>query len=152
MTGRATGLITVSGVFEDLQMVPEDGRAVAVFGLGPERRAALADALSLHISRRFQADELDAEEVLSLRAAGLLADRLDLHRGVEGNAPVRLNADQVRLLIEAAWAYIAERDVETYQPPEERDRIAELVGLADPLFDLLADLDRADEVLRASSF
>ena len=51
---------------------------------------------------------------------------------------MRVNADQVRLLIEAAWAYIAERDVETYQPPEERERIAVLVALTDPLFDLLA--------------
>jgi hypothetical protein len=139
-------------VFEDLQLVAEDGRAVAVFGLGPERRAALADALSWHISRRFQAEELEADAVLELRAAGVLADRLDEHRGVEGKAPVRLSADQTRLLIEAAWAYIAERDVEVYQPPEERERIAELVGLTDPLFDLLSELDRADEVLRASSF
>lgn len=125
---------------------------MAVFGLDAERRAALADALSWHISRRFQADELDAEAVLELRQAGMLADRLDEHRGIEGMSPVRLNADQVRLLIEAAWAYIAERDIETYQPPEERDRLALLAALTDPLFDLLGDLDRADEVLRASSF
>ena len=139
-------------MFPDLQLVPEDGRAVAVFGLDAERRAAVADALSWYISRRFQADELEADAVLELRHAGMLADRLDEHRGIEGMAPVRLNADQVRLLIESAWAYIAERDVETYQPPEERERLALLVALTDPLFDLLGDLDRADEVLRASSF
>ena len=139
-------------MFDDLQLVPEDGRAVAVFGLDAERRAALADALSWLLSRRFQADELEADAVLELRAAGKLADRLDQNRGVEGRAPVRLRADQARLLIEAAWSYIAERDTETYQPPEERDRIAVLVALTDPLFDLLAELDRADEVLRASSF
>ena len=139
-------------MFPDLQLVPEDGRAVAVFGLDAERRAALADALSWHISRRFQADELEADAVLELRNAGMLADRLDEHRGMEGMAPVRVNADQVRLLIEAAWSYIAERDVETYQPPEERERLALLVALTDPMFDLLGDLDRADEVLRASSF
>jgi hypothetical protein len=39
--------------------------------------------------------------------------------------------------------------VETYQSPEERERLAELAGLVDPLFDLVADLDRADEVLSA---
>jgi hypothetical protein len=139
-------------VFDDLQLVPEDGRAVAVFGLDAERRAALADALSWQISRQFQADELEAEAVLELRAAGMLADRLDAHRGVEGNSPVRLRADQARLLIEAAWSYIAERDTESYQPPGERERIAVLVAITDPLFDLLAELDRADEVLRASSF
>lgn len=138
-------------MFPDQQLVAEDGRAIAVFGLDAERRAALADALSWHMSRSFQADELDADAVLELRAAGVLADRLDEHRGEEGMAPVRLGADQVRVLIEAAWAYIAERDVETYQPPEERERLAALVALTDPLFDLLAELDRADEVLRASS-
>jgi hypothetical protein len=139
-------------VFDDLHLVAEDGRAVAVFTAGPELRAALADALSWHVTRSFQVGGLDeADAVLELRAAGALADRLDDHRGVEGRAPVRLNAEHVRLLIGAASAYVMERDVESYQPPEERERIAQLSGLIDPLFDLVADLDRADEVLGASS-
>ena len=41
--------------------------------------------------------------------------------------------------------------MESYQSPEERERLAELSGLIDPLFDLVADLDRADDVLGASS-
>ena len=138
-------------MLEDLHLVPENGRAVAVFSAGAERRAALADALSWHVQRRFQAESLEADAVLELRAAGALADRIDVSRDLEGAAPVRVNADQVRMLIEAVWAYIAERDVETYQPPEERARIAELAGLADPLFDLVAELDRADKVLGAQS-
>ena len=138
-------------MLEDLHLVPDGGRAVAVFSAGAERRQALADALSWHVTRRFQAEALEADTVLELRAAGALADRIDEFRGVEGNAPVRLNADQVRLAIEALWAYIAERDIETYQPPEERARIAELSALADPLFDLVGDLDRADKVLDAQS-
>jgi hypothetical protein len=104
------------------------------------------------VNRRFQTGGLDeADAVLELRAAGALADRIDEFRGIEGMAPVRLNADHARLLIGAASAYVMERDVESYQPPEERDRIALLRGLIDPLFDLVADLDRADEVLGASS-
>jgi hypothetical protein len=138
------------GVFEDLHLVPDDGRAVAVFSASAERRAALADALSWLVTRRFQVEELDTEHVLSLRAAGALADRLDEFRGVEGLAPVRLNADQVRLLIEASWSYIADRDVESYQPPEERARIEELTRMSDPLFDLVTELDRADKILSAS--
>jgi hypothetical protein len=139
-------------MFEDLHLVAEDGRAVAVFMAGMELRAALADALSWHMTRSFQVGGLDeADAVLELRAAGALADRLDEHRGLEGLAPVRLNADFVRLLIGASAAYVSERDVESYQPPEERERIAQLSGLIDPLFDLVADLDRADEVLGASS-
>jgi hypothetical protein len=138
-------------VLEDLHLVPDAGRAVAVFSAGDERRAAMADAISWQLSRRFQAGALEADAVLELRAAGALADRLDEHRGMDGMAPVRLSAKQVRLLIEAAVAYITERDVEGYQPPEERARIAELNVLIDPLFDLALKLDRADQVLDAQS-
>jgi hypothetical protein len=139
-------------VFEDLHLVAEDGRAVAVFSASLELRTALADALSWQVTSRFQAGALDeAEAVLEMRAAGALADRLDEHRGLEGRAPVRVNADHVRLLIGAASAYVMERDVESYQAPEERERIAQLRELIDPLFDLVGNLDRADEVLGASS-
>jgi hypothetical protein len=44
-------------------------------------------------------------------------------------------------------AYVSERDTDAYQPPEERARIAELAELLDSLFDLVLDLDRADDVL-----
>ncbi len=138
-------------MFDDLHLVPEDGRAVAVFTAEEAWRAAAADALSWHLNRRFQAGTLETDNVLELRAAGALADRLDEHRGLEGRAPVRLSADQARVLIEAASAYVMERDVDTYQPPEERARIAALSGLVDPLFDLVGQLDRADEVLQAQS-
>ena len=138
-------------MFDDVQLVEEGGRAVAVFTLDEERRSALADALSWLVNRRFQVEGLEADGVLVLRAAGALADRLDEHRGVEGRASVRLTADQARLLIEAASIYRSERDVDSYQPPEERERLLELAQLVDPLFDLVAELDRADEVLAARS-
>jgi hypothetical protein len=139
-------------VFYDVTLVPEDGRAVASFTAEPGPRAALADALSWHVNRRFQKDALEADMVLQWRAAGALADRLDEFRGVEGRAPVRLDAEQARLLIESASGFLAERDVEAYQPPEERARLAELSRLIDPLFDLVAELDRADGVLAAQSY
>src|SRR5256885_15694387 len=108
---------------------------------------ALADAHGGGITRRFQAEALEAEKVIELRAAAALADRIDEHRGVEAKAPMRVNVDEVRLLIEAAVAYVSERDTESYQPPEERARIGELSALLDPLFDLALELDRADDVL-----
>jgi hypothetical protein len=138
--------------FQDLQLVAEDGRAVAVFAADQPVRDALADALSWHVQQRFQTEALETEKVIELRAAGGLADRLDEFRGVEGRAPVRVNADHVRVMIEASSAYRSERDVGSYQSPEERERLAVLAGLIDPLFDLLADLDRADEVLAAQSY
>jgi hypothetical protein len=134
-------------VFPDLHLVAEDGRAVAVFGVETERRAALADALSWRITSRFQAESLETETVLELREAGALADRLDRDRGAEGMAPVRVNADQVRMLIEAVVAYLSERDPDSYQPPEHRARLGELSEILDPLFDLAFELDRADKVL-----
>ena len=142
---------TVGAVLEDLHLVAENGRAFAVFVAGAEQRAALADAISWHVTRRFQAEALEAEKVIELRAAGALADRIDQHRDVEAKGPIRVNGDEVRLLIEAVVAYFSERDTESYQPPEERARIAELSALLDPLFDLVLELDRADEVLRGTA-
>jgi hypothetical protein len=119
-------------VFDDLHLVPEDSRAVAVFTAEETWRSAVADALSWHLNRRFQAGTLETDNVLELRAAGALADRLDEHRGVEGRAPVRLTADQVRVLIDAVSAYVMERDTDSYQPPEERARLAALAGARRP--------------------
>jgi hypothetical protein len=138
-------------MLEDLHLVADGGRAVAVFAAGAEQRAAMADALSWHVTRRFQAGALEAEGVVELRAAGALADRIDEHRGVEAKASLRLNADEARLLIEAVVAYVSERDTEAYQPPEERARIAELSAVLDSLFDLVLELDRADEMLGGAS-
>jgi hypothetical protein len=138
-------------MLEDLHLVADAGRAVAVFIAGAERRDALADALSWQLTRRFQAGALEAEAVVELRAAGALADRIDEHRGMEAKASIRLHADDARLLIEAVVAYISERDQEAYQPPEERARLAELTEVLDSLFDLVLDLDRADDVLGGAS-
>jgi hypothetical protein len=142
----------VGAVLEDLHLVAESDRAVAVFMVAVDPRTALADALSWLVTRRFQAESLDeADRAIELRAAGALADRIDEYRGVDAKAPVRVNADEVRLLIEAVVAYVSERDTDSYQPPEERARLAELSGLLDPLFDLALELDRADEVLRGTA-
>jgi hypothetical protein len=138
-------------VFHDLQLVAEDGRAVGVLTAESPVRDALADALSWQLNRRFQAGSLETDNVVELRAAGALADRIDQFRAAEERAPLRLHAGDVRVLIEAVSSYLMERNVDSYQPPEERDRLATLQALVDPLFDLVAELDRADEVLRAQS-
>ncbi len=150
--GAEQSLSYPRGVFDDVHLTPEDGRAVAVFTAEANIRDALADAVSFHVQRHFQTDVLEAEKVLQLRKAGVLADRLDEFRGVEGRAQVRLNADAVRLIIEAVMGYRSERDVESYQSPEERVRLALMGELIDPLFDLLAEIDRADQVLAAQSY
>ena len=135
-------------MLEDLHLVAEGDRAVAVFMVAVDPRAALADALSWLVTRRFQAESLEADEVIELRAAAALADRIDEHRGVDAKAPIRVNADEVRLLIEAVVAYVSERDTDSYQPPEERDRIARLRGLAGPLMDLCCEFTAAHDEAR----
>jgi hypothetical protein len=142
---------TVASMLEDLHLVAENDRAVAVFMVAVEPRTALADALSWLVTRRFQAEALEAEKVIELRGAAALADRIDEHRGIDAKAPIRVNADEVRLMIEAVVSYVSERDTESYQPPEERARLAELAALLDPLFDLALELDRADQVLRGTA-
>src|SRR3954470_24423827 len=138
-------------MLDDLHLVADGGRAIAVFTAGAERRAAMADALSWHVPRRFQAGALEAEGVVELRAAGALADRIDEHRGVEAKASIRLNVDEARVLIDAVVAYVSERDTDAYQPPEERARIAELSAVVDPLFDLVLEPARADEMLHGGA-
>jgi hypothetical protein len=139
---------SVTEMLEDLHLVRDGDRAVAVFVVAVDPRTALADALSWLVTRRFQAESLEAGKVIELRAAAALADRIDEHRDVDAKAPIRVNADEVRLLIEAVVTYVSERDTESYQPPEERARLGELSALLDPLFDLALELDRADDVLR----
>src|SRR3954463_15516477 len=112
-------------MLEDLHLVADSGRAVAVFAAGAEQRAALADALSWLGTRRFQAEALEAEKAIELRAAAALADRIDERRDVDARAPIRANADEGRLVIEAVVSYLSERDTESYQPPEERARLGE---------------------------
>src|SRR4051794_41803399 len=99
-------------------------------------RTALADAVSWLVTRRFQAESLEAEEVIELRAAAALADRIDEHRGADAKAPIRVNADEVRLLIEAVEAALAEGDPETHQPPQGGSRGPEPAGPLDPPLDL----------------
>jgi hypothetical protein len=142
---------SVTEMLEDLHLGRDGDRAVAVFVVAVDPRTALADALSWLVTRRFQAESLEAGKVIELRAAAALADRIDEHRDVDAKAPIRVNADEVRLLIEAVVTYVSERDTESYQPPEERARLGELSGLLDPLFDLALELDRADEVLRGTA-
>src|SRR2546423_15461472 len=100
-------------MLEALHLVAETGRAFAVSHGGMEQRGALADALSWQVNRRFQAEALEAEKVIELREAAALADRIDEHRGIEAKAPIRVNGDEVRLLIEAVVAYVSGRDTES---------------------------------------
>ena len=53
------------------------------------------------------------------------------------------------MLCELAASYVAERDVESYQPLEERERIALLRALGGPLMDCCCEFAAAQEEARA---
>jgi VIT1/CCC1 family predicted Fe2+/Mn2+ transporter len=115
---------------------------VAVFDLPEAALRALLDALA-HVRRAQFSDALEAEAVLALRRSSAVSEALE--REPAEQHVLRLDAEQAALASHAVGFYLAERDVEGYQSPEERARIAGLHALAEPLRDVVADLRLAAE-------
>ena len=90
----------------------------------------------------------DAGAVIELRALMTLDDRLSASREQSADGALTLTREQAVLLCEITGAYVADRDVEGYQAPEERDRIARLRTLAGPLMDLCCELALAEDEAR----
>lgn len=109
---------------------------------------ALRDALAWRRDQLARVDHDDAESVLTLRAWMTLDDLLASTAVFGDEAPLTLIRDQAIMLCELATTYVAERDVESYQPVEERDRIAVLRALSGPLMDCCCEFAKADEQLR----
>jgi hypothetical protein len=122
---------------------PDGPRMEAVFDLSSTQVAAVAAALAHSRRTRFGSAALDADEVLELRALSTLAEQIDQLAALGGHAVVRTDADGASALAQAALTYVRERDTESYQSPEERERLAALRDLADPLIELACELRRA---------
>lgn len=106
--------------------------------------AALADALSFYLRRRFSGGELElASQALSLRYVTELSDRLGTLTAAALGGRLLLSEQDLRGLREALCFYLAERDTDSYQPPEERERLARLHEINEPLGDLLTVLPKA---------
>lgn len=104
---------------------------------------ALAHALAWQRSRQFLAPAAEtADEVLALRELVTLIDAVE---GVAeaGGGPLHLTQGQVVLLVEAAALHTAERDVEEYTAPAERERLVRLRTLSDRLMGIAAELAAA---------
>jgi len=123
---------------------PHGPQAEAVFDLSSAQIGALAAALAHHRRTRFGGESLGTEDVLALHGLDALAEQLDGLATLGGHAPVRTGADGVSALAQAALVYVRERDTESYQSPEERERIAALSDLSDPLIELACELRRAE--------
>jgi hypothetical protein len=109
---------------------------------------ALSDALAWRRDERSRVELADADAVLMLRELMVLDDMLDATRVHDDSAPLTLDRGQAHTLCEIAGAYAAERDVEGYQAPEERDRIERLRALSGPLMDCCSELAAAQEEVR----
>jgi hypothetical protein len=114
--------------------------------------AAAALAVAVRHERHSRAlGELDSDAVLAVRAIGELADRLDPAPGADMHV-LRLDAQDLGVVCDAAERYVAERDVDSYQPPEERARITALREVRGGLRDaqarlMLAGLSSEDPAL-----
>jgi hypothetical protein len=104
--------------------------------------AAAAEALADAVARRrdgLALGELEAAQALEVRSLSDLADRLRPAPGAEMHV-LRLGAADTAVVCDAAERYVAERDIECYQPPAERARLAALRDVRDSLRDVQARL------------
>jgi len=121
------------------------GRPEAVFDLAAAQATAVQDALVYYRRVRFAGQALDADMVGQLRALDGLSEQAHRRGGHTSPAVFRVGVADASALSEAAALYVADRDVESYQSPQERDRIALLSQLSEPLRQVAVDL-RAVEV------
>jgi hypothetical protein len=107
------------------------------------------DALRDAIAWRRQEHALEtldgADAVLKLRALIALDDLLAGTTAFESEALVTFTRDQASSLCEIAGAYVTARDVDAYQVPEERERIARLRALSGSLMDMCCELAAAED-------
>jgi hypothetical protein len=110
---------------------------------------AFRDALAWRRDQLARVDHDAADDVLALRAWMTLDDMLASTDVFGDEAPMTLTRDQAQMLCELAASYVTERDVESYQPAEERERIAILRALGGPLMDCCCEFALAQDEARA---
>jgi hypothetical protein len=110
---------------------------------------ALRDALAWRRDQLSRVEHEAADDVLALRAWMTLDDLLASTAVFGDEAPMTLTREQAQQLCEVAATYVSERDVESYQPLEERERIATLRALSGPLMDCCCEFATAQEQVRA---
>jgi hypothetical protein len=113
-----------------------------------EDNAALGESLAWRREQIGRDGLEDAAGVLELRALMSLDDLLGAVRDTGPDATLMLRRDQASLLCQIAGAYVTDRDVDGYQSPEERGRIARLRSLAGPLMDLCCEFAAAEDEAR----
>ena len=157
----AAGAITPGPAVADTACMGMSSFMQRSYRIGPDGRSAvcdtiaarpdidaLQDAIAWRRDALARAEMQDADTILSLRALMVLDDMLDSMRAYEDHVPLTLTREQACMLCEIAGAYVADRDVESYQAPEERDRIERLRAFAGPLMDCCSELALAQDEVR----
>lgn len=126
--------------------IARDGRSVVCDTIAQrDELDALRDALAWQRERQSWMALDDAESVLALQALTALDDLLADTATLESEALITITRKQALALCEVAGSYVSERDVDSYQAPEERARVARLRQLAGPLMDACSELAAAEQ-------
>ena len=112
---------------------------------GRDELDALREAIAWRRNEHALGILQDTDSVLALRDLIALDDLLFETTAVESEALLTVNREQALLLCEIAGAYVAERDVDSYQAREERERIARLRTLSGALMDTCCELAAAEQ-------
>ena len=138
----------MSTLMERSYRIGRDGRTVVCDTIALRGEVdVLRDALAWKRDRLSRLDH-DVDAVLLLRTWMTLDDMLDATSVFGDEAPLTFTSEQAIMLCELATSYVAERDVESYQPLEERDRIALLRSLTGPLMDCCCEFVTAHASVR----
>ena len=117
---------------------PDGPTPTVIFDLSVAAAGALADAIAYERDL-LGIGALESEDILRLRALGDLADRVRPREDGE-MAVLRLDADDAAQAAHAAEHFVTVRDVEAYQTPEDRARIAAIREIVPALRDVQARL------------
>jgi hypothetical protein len=136
---------TMSSFTDRSYRVTRDGHGVVCDTIAQrDELDALRDAIAWKRDRQSWSVLDDAESVLALRALTTVDDLIAEALAYESEALVTLTRDHALVLCEIAGTYVTERDVDSYQTPEERARIATLRQLGGPLMDTCCELAAAE--------
>ena len=142
----------VIGTARNCELTLKHGDPALLFDLDGDQLSALAAAFESYLRGRALQVVEDADGALALRALADVSDELERLAAMELAGSVRLSERELRWAAEAVALYLAERDIETYQPPEMRDRIALLWPLSELLRELTVAVRRTlREPARAAS-
>ena len=129
--------------------IAPDGRSVVCYAVvGQEDSESLSESLAWRREEIGRHGIEQADAVLELRALMTLTDLLASGREIGPDATLTLSREQAGTLAQIAAAYVTQRDTESYQAPEERDRIMRLRALAGPLMDLCCEFAAAEDEAR----